>query len=176
MGEREKHVVVERADLIRCMDLGVDGPYVTEQNECLIDEVTPEVEQRPAAGGPGPAVQAEPLKSRLESDRTAQEPVIQRLANRSKVGVPPAVLVDGQWMVKRLGEAYGLPGGVSIERERLVGDNRQAEMQRPLRELDVRGRGCRDGHRLGARRSKGLKRGERRSTRELVGKRASTLR
>ena len=111
MGEREKHVVVERADLIRRMHLGVDGPYVAEQNQRLVDEVAPEVEQRPAAGGrrvPGPERTAQ-IETRTGPERpAARRPApCEPSGSRSPSGGSGRRTAD----VPALGEQHGLPRG-----------------------------------------------------------------
>ena len=82
--------------------------------------------------------------------------------------------MHGQRDVELLGQPDYLAGRISIRRERLVADDRQAQTQRPLGERDV-GAGRRgDRHRLGSRAGPVRQQGEDRAA-EVLGDLAAAL-
>ena len=87
----------------------------------------------PAAGGPSWR------RSKRDSNRcvTRQGAAVGEGAHRAEVGVPPSVLVDREGEAEPLGELEGRAGVRRGEREGLVHDDRQAELERLPAERDV---------------------------------------
>jgi hypothetical protein len=116
----------------------------------------------------------EPLEPRLEDGQHAERSFVQELAHGQEVRVPAAVLVHGQRDSELLGQADYLAGRISIRRERLVADDRQAQTQHLLGKRDVGGDRRGDRHRLGSRAGPVRQRGEDRAA-EVLGDLAAAL-
>jgi hypothetical protein len=157
VGERNEHVVVEPrgvvdaggavepGGVIPVVHLGVHGAHRSEELEGLVDEVAAEVEQGAAAGGRGTVLSA--FEAGLEPGDGAEGAAVGEGADGAEVGVPPPVLVDREWDAEPLGQLDGGAGVRRGEREGLVDDDGQAELERLTTERDVGvgGGGHRDG-------------------------------
>jgi hypothetical protein len=173
MGQRHEHVVVQAA--LPQPPLGVDGLDRPEQQQRLVDQVAAEVEQRAAARGRGPRLGVEPLEPRLEPEDGAQCPPSDQRLDGAEVGVPAPVLVRRQGQPEPLRPLHRAPGGGRVEGEGLVADDRQAEVERAVGQLRVRGGGSGDRDGLGAGRHQILQRAEERGVRVLPGDERATL-
>ncbi len=152
--QHDQHVVVQPG--LPHRPAGEHAGDRAEQQQCLVDEVAAEVQQRAAAGDTRPGARCPPLEPRLQRPHLAQGPFGDQPADGAEVGVPAAVLVGRE---RQPGGGRPVHRGLrrgGVEGEGLVADDGQAEVQRPVGQLAVRARrgGDRDG--LGARVREGL--------------------
>ena len=94
VGERDEHVVVEA--VVADRPLGVDRVDRAEEDQRLVDQVAPEVEQRPAPGGLRNAIGYEPFEAALHPHDAPEPPAVDEAPEGEEVGVPPPVLVRRQ--------------------------------------------------------------------------------
>jgi hypothetical protein len=158
VGERHEDVVVETA--LPRPPLGVDGLDRSEQDQRLVDEMAAEVEQGAAAGRRGTGVGVEPLEAGLEPGHGAQRPAVDQGPDGAEVRVLPSVLVRRQHEAGALRQLHRSAGGRGVVRERLVAHHGEAQPQRLVGELGVRGGRSGDGHSLGPGRRELLQRAE----------------
>ena len=153
---------------VAVMHLGVHAGDRAGQDQGLVGQVAAEVQQRAAARGGRSGLGPEPLEARLEDGQRAECALAEELAHGQEVRIPATVLVHGEGDLELLGELDGGAGGLGIRRERLVGDDRQAQAQRLLGERDAGGRRGGNSHRFSSRAGQVLQRGEGREA-EVLG-------
>ena len=168
VGERDEHVVVEA--VVADVPFGVDRVDRTEDDQRLVDEVAPEVEQRAATRPASDHRAGENRSKRLSNRATLPEPpALDEVPECEEVGVPPPVLVRRQHepALRRQLHRTGSRGGV--QRERLVAHDVQTERQRFVGERAVGVGGRRDRHRFGTGGRERLQRVERGNVRVVGG-------
>ena len=167
VGERDEHVVVEA--VVADVPFGVDRVDRTEDDQRLVDEVAPEVEQRAATGRLRTTERREPFEAALEPRDVPEPPALDEVPECEEVGVPPPVLVrrEHEPPLRRQLHRTGSRGGV--QRERLVAHDVQTERQRFVGERAVGVGGRRDRHRFGTGGRERLQRVERGNVRVVGG-------
>jgi hypothetical protein len=144
MLEREEGVVVRRAPA-PVQDLAVDVAHRPEQGQGLVDQVGAEVEQHAAALGrgrriaPGLAPELRPpaLEARLEAQHLAEPARVDQAPQGELLGVPAAIVEDGQRHPGALGLLDQRGCGAGRRRQRLVNDDRDSRVDGAGGELDV---------------------------------------
>src|SRR4029077_13522281 len=121
------------------------------KDEGLVHEMAPEVEQRAAPGLPGPSLRREAFEARLEASHCSERPVGHQLADGPEVRVPASVLIRAQEQSAFISKCDRAPRSLRIERERLVADDCQSQVEGLLGQAGMRVGWSRDGHCLGAR-------------------------